>query len=111
METASGILNSLALETIPTRLRNRFHGNPKAQACTRCPVACQQHSYSLEDFFFMRVDVPKLYYTFSRVKHAFFSVHVEGLLWIIFFDFSIIPKHFMDGIILIAIQGKPLVLI
>lgn len=106
------VLNSLALEAVPTSLENRFHENPKAQACTRCPVACQQHSYSLEDiFFFMRVDVPKLYYTFSRVEHAFFSIPVEALLWIIFFNFSVIPKLSMDGIVLIAIQGKPLVLI
>lgn len=59
------------------------------------PVAYQQHSYSLEDIFILRVDLPKVYNTFSRVEDAFISV--EGLLWIFFsFNFTIIPKP--DGI-------------
>lgn len=101
------ILNSLALEAVQMRLKNGFHGNPKAQACTRCPVACQQHSCSLEDIFLVGVDLPEVYYTFSRVEHGFISVPMEGLLWIIFLNFSIIPKLSIDGIILIAFQGEP----
>lgn len=97
MKPVSGFLNSLALEAVQMRLKNKFHGNPNAQACTHCPAACQQHSYSLEDIFLMGVDLPKVYYTFSGVEHAFISVSVEGLLWIIFFNFSIIPSFPLMG--------------
>lgn len=90
------ISNSLALEAVQMRLKNRFPVNPKAQACNHCPVAYQQHSYSLEDIFILRVDVSEVCYTLSRVENAFISVTVEDLLWIFFLDFTIIPKP--DGI-------------
>lgn len=59
--TCVWLLNSLALEAV----QMRFHENPKAQACSHYPVAYQQHSYSLEDLFILRVDIPEVYYTFS----------------------------------------------
>lgn len=90
--TCVWVLNSLALEAVQMRLKNRFHVNAEAQACSCCPVAYQQRSYSLEDIFILGVDLPRVYYTFSRVEHALTSVTVEGLLWIFFFNFVIIPN-------------------
>jgi len=59
----------------------------------------------------MGVDLPKVYYTFSRVQHTFTSVPVEGLLWMIFFNFSVTLKLSLNEILLIACQGEPPVLI
>lgn len=84
--TSVCVLNSLALEAVQMRLKNRFHVNPKAQAYSHY-VAYQQHSYALEDIFILRVGHPKVYCTFSRVENAFISLTVEGLLWIFFLQF------------------------
>lgn len=95
--TCVWVLNSLALEAVQMRLKNRFHVNPKAQACSCYPVAYQQHFYSLEDIFILRVDLLKVYYTFSRVENAFISVTLWKACCVFFFFPSISPLSLSLG--------------